>query len=179
MSLNAEISLLAGLGQNRLWLNNPWQYPGFTELASMFLKGHTVLMGREAWFDFPLKEDVSITPWVLSHNQYFQMYTKARYPHVRFVDTCAVLQRVIPEKGIWWVLGGHFTYREILPYAHSVEATIVTGAMGHVDLLKPRSFMQTHTCPHPLRSTLECIRYERQYITPRDIAFQVQQMQAN
>jgi dihydrofolate reductase len=177
--MHAEISLLAGLGQNKLWLNNPWQYPGFTELTQMFLKGHAVLMGREAWFDFPLKEDQTITPWILSQNQHFHMYTRARYPHVRFIDTCSILQRVIPEKGIWWVLGGHLTYRAILPYADSVEATIVTGALGHVDLLKPSAFRQTHACPHPFRSTLECVRYERQYDKPRDLAIQMQQVQAS
>lgn len=176
---DVEICLLAGLGQNKLWLNNPWQYPGFTELAKMFLKGHTVLLGREAWFDFPLKEDLSITPWVLSRNQYFHMYTRARYSHVRFVDTLDVLHRVIPEKGIWWVLGGHSIYRATLPYATSVEATIVNDAVGRVDLQKPSTFNQTHACPHPFHTTLECVRYERQHIIePRDLALQVQQVLA-
>lgn len=158
---HAEITVLTALCPASRLIRNPWRHAGFLTMARHFLKGHTVLMGREAWFDFPLKDDQSITPWVLSSNQGFQLRTKAQYPHVHFTDDTNVLCAAQPLKGIWWVLGGFDLYRSVFNYCHSIEAVVVNSTIGAVDLLSNQNLLPTHSCVNPFDRQQKCVRYER------------------
>lgn len=158
---NAEICVLAAFCSSSRFLRNPWLHKGFSLMARAFLKNQMVLMGREAWFDFPYKDDPDITPWILSTNQAFQLRSRAQYPHVRFAEDLSVLRRIVPLKGIWWVLGGFSVYRAVLDRADSIEAVVVPDSTGTVDLMHKYPFVQTHDCPNPFDYTLKCARYER------------------
>lgn len=158
---HAELCLLVATDENGLLLTNPWRYEGFAALVRDFLKEHTVVMGRDAWFDFPFKEDRVITPWILSSNTHFHMYTKQRYPHAQPIDDIDVIHTHAPPKGIWWVLGGYSVYRSSMRFAHSVEATVVKGAKGVIDLLHLGNFTSTARCTHPYNSKMECAHYAK------------------
>lgn len=172
---NAEICILAGMCSTGRLLQDPWRHKGFAMMAQAFIRGHPVLMGREAWFDFPFKNDESITPWVLTENLGFQVRTRAQYSHVRFAEDLEVIQSLVPLKGIWWVLGGFSVYKEVFPFAHSVEAVVVTDSTGTVDWQRTQHFDVVHSCPNPFDRNLKCARYER----PQISAFHLQQMQGS
>lgn len=158
---HAEITVLTALCPAGRLIRNPWRHTGFLTMAQYFLRQHTVLMGREAWFDFPFKEDQSITPWVLSSKQGFQLRTKAQYPHVHFTEDTNVLKSLPPLKGIWWVLGGFDLYRDVFNYCHSIEAVVVNSTIGAVDLLSKQNLSSTHSCINPFDRQQKCVRYER------------------
>lgn len=172
---HAEITVLTALCPVGRVIRNPWRHTGFLQMARYYLPDHTVLMGREAWFDLPqeLKENPRISPWVLSSNQGFQLRTKAQYPHVHFTDDLNVLTALHPLKGIWWVLGGFKLYRAVFKYCHAVEAVVVPSTLGAVDLLSKQELRLTSSCINPFDRQQKCVRYER----TQDTQFSMQEMQ--
>lgn len=161
----AEISLLMATGPAARMLRNPWRYKGFHKMSLAFLENQYVIMGREAWFDFPYKDDTSFTPWIISSNQRFQLRTRATHGHVFFTDDLSLLDTVLPPKGIWWILGGFQLYRSVLPRCHSVETVVVSDAIGAVDLLSAQNFVTAHQCINPYDRKQKCVRYERAKIS--------------
>lgn len=159
--INAEISLLVAITQAGGVVRNPWDYAGHRRIVEQFLTEHYVLMGRETWFDFPFKENKQITPWVVSDNAEFQMQTRMLHSHAQCVDDLSCIPTVYPPKGIWWVLGGVSLFNYLLPFAYSIEATLVDDAPSAVNLFGQTKFCSIHRCPNPYQATLECVRYER------------------
>jgi len=172
--MDIETCLLMATDSQGRWLRNPWQYPDYKKLALEFIQGHTVLMGREAWFDFPFKEDTDIAPWILSNNQHFHMYTKQRYVHACFSESLDVLCQYPPTKGIWWVLGGSSVFRATLPYADSLEVTTIHETRGLGVLPIPEALKKVSRCPHPYNAAMDCVRYVRQQSYPPLYLQQVQ-----
>ncbi len=160
-----EISALVALCPSGKLVRNPWQYSGFYKMAWSFLMGHTVLMGREAWNDYPFKECEDITPWIASANQGFQLCARAQFPKVRFTDTLDVVHNVTPPKGIWWVLGGFSVYNALRPVIDCLEATIVNEPRATLDFSLQDGLRKVHDCPNPYDRRLQCARYERKKVS--------------
>jgi dihydrofolate reductase len=164
---NAEICVLAAVCPTGKLLRNPWRHRGFSIMAKAFLQSQTVIMGKQAWLEYPFKANETITPWVVTTDSLFQQTTRTSFPHVRFAENLDVIHRVVPLKGIWWVLGGFQIYRELLPIAHSMETIVVNDVVGTVELESSQlNFANVHSCPNPFDYHLRCARYERPEVSP-------------
>lgn len=171
MTSTPEISLIVArdlngvIGVNGI-SNLPWHYEGDLKHFKDCTQGHGVIMGSKTWESLPKKPLPDRQNWILSRDFNYRQQLKKEYPEIHTAGSIDIIHTVSPPNGVWWVMGGAQIYEAILPYAHSIEMTIIPEEVEGDNLIyfpeiSDDEWIARQHYRHPYNDKLKCTRYER------------------